>query len=172
VPFSFCIERDFACQRGVVIIINKNMPKRKIPSLSIEEEGKRFYGVKKQKGFSYSYSAGIDDDWTLPEYVGTPIVEFLQLMNNAEGHSENINLSIIEKEVARNQSNKRAMDSDSLLGSSEINFPQKTERCKSAKTCLLEVLKAELTAKNAIDVLGELPPILQALIPNEKNDSI
>ena len=35
----------------VVIIINKNMPKRKIPSLSIEEKGQRWFGVKKQKGF-------------------------------------------------------------------------------------------------------------------------
>ena len=66
------------------------MPKRKVPSLSVEEKGQRYYGVKKQKGFAYSHSNGISDDWTLPEYVHTPIVQFLQTMGSNDGDSENI----------------------------------------------------------------------------------
>lgn len=149
------------------------MPKRRIRSLTVEEKGENFYGVKKQKGYTHK-QLPIDEDWTLPEFVHTDILTFLQIMNGThdEDDTENINLMIIQNEVNQSMAGGKKPDSQSLLGAIEINFPDNAGRCKTARSCLFEVVKAHLSSDNAIEVLSELPLILEILIPNVKNDSI
>jgi len=142
--------------------------------------------TKKAKGYRSAKARPPPNPlWVVPDETNVDFVEFLESVVG-EGEydfEENTNLVLVRDEVLHNlavykrenpeaKSTKGAIDSQSLLASIEAVYPDLSNRCTTAKTCLRQVSKALTTVDNVKEVARMVAIITEVLFTEDRSDQL